>query len=120
MAIRVIHTTSVVSEGALLNRPRVIPCDTTYPLRGYRIRVGKGTQSSHRHSRKDDTSQYNFLSLEHHLRVGGGQFTGRGGAEFDGWNVRKSGEIVMGLLQPDDMSGSGTKRKQMHAVESVV
>lgn len=40
-----------------------------------------------------------------------------GGAEFEGWNVRKNGEIMTGLLQPKDMSGSGTKSKQIYAAE---
>lgn len=38
-----------------------------------------------------------------------------GGVEFESWNVRKSGEIMIDLLQPKDMSGSGTKRKQIYA-----
>lgn len=36
-----------------------------------------------------------------------------GGAEFEGWNVRKNGEIMTGLLQPKDMSGSGTTYRYM-------
>lgn len=109
---------SVVLEEVLLSRPCVIPCDGNYPLRGYWIRVGKGVQKSHRHSRKDDMSQYNFLSLEHQLRERG-QLTCGGRAEYKGWSVRKGGENLMGHLKPNDMKDKKLIESRCNAAESV-
>lgn len=65
--------------------------------------VGKGAQSNHGRSRKDSMSQYNFLSLGHHLRGGGWRLTGRRRTEFEGWGVRKCREAMMDPLQSNDM-----------------
>lgn len=51
----------------LLSHPCVIQYDGNCPLRDYWIKVGKGTQNSHQQSKKADTGQYNFLSLENQL-----------------------------------------------------
>lgn len=87
----------VVSEEMLLNHPCVIPRDGNDLLRGYWLRVDKGTQESHHHGRKDDMSHYNFLSLEHQPRLRR-QLAGREGAGCKGWNVRKGGENMTGHL----------------------
>lgn len=103
----------------LLSHPCVIQYDGNCPLRDYWIKVGKGTQNSHQQSRKADTGQYNFLSLENQLRERV-QLTGGGGAECRGWNVRKGGESMMGHLESNNMRNQKLRESRCSAAESVV
>lgn len=82
------------------------------------MKVGKGTQNSHQHSRKADTGQYNFLYLEHQLREG--PVNRRGGAECRSWNIRKGGESMMGHLESNNMRDQKLRESRCSAAESVV